>query len=139
VVSRGNYAVMPTGATDTFNILLVDDNEGVISSITYGLEVDGHKIRGCHRASEALRVAAEPGFRPDVAVVDFVMPEMSGVELCWRLRAIHPGLPFAFITASINGPADHDLSSLQPCLLLRKPFHLAELRDVISLLVDSVR
>ena len=72
---------------DTLNILLVDDDRNLVTTLSYGL----HKAMGeassvavCFSGSEALSLLATRAF--DVVVSDFNMPGLSGLELLTRIR-----------------------------------------------------
>ena len=71
----------------TLNILLVDDDRNLVTTLSYGL----HKAMGeassvavCFSGSEALSLLATRAF--DVVVSDFNMPGLSGLELLTRIR-----------------------------------------------------
>jgi signal transduction histidine kinase len=81
----------PQGETDaacgfapTRRILVVDDNVDSAESLAMLLRVWGHEVQAVHNGSQAL--AAAPGFRPEVALLDIDMPDMSGYELARQLR-----------------------------------------------------
>lgn len=80
-------------------ILVVDDDADMLLSICQVLEDADYTVTGASNAQEALELIAQR--RPDLAVLDIVMPEMDGVELCRRIRA-NPHmakLPIIFLTA----------------------------------------
>ncbi len=81
------------------HILVVDDDYGVASIVERALLMEGYQVTVARNGRQALEhVAAR---MPDMAVIDIVMPEMSGIELCQKLRMI-PGLvsmPILFLTA----------------------------------------
>ena len=81
------------------HVLVVDDDYGVERTVERTLSAEGFQVTVAHDGHEALRVVRE--MVPDLAVLDIVMPEMSGIELCRRLCAM-PGLsdiPILFLTA----------------------------------------
>jgi signal transduction histidine kinase len=71
-------------AAPTRRVLVVDDNVDSADSMAELLRVWGHEVQAVHNGSEAL--AAAPGFRPEVALLDIDMPDMSGYELARQLR-----------------------------------------------------
>ena len=83
-------------------ILVVDDHPSVRALLRDVLELAGHVVRAAEDGYAALRaVAAE---RPDVVVLDVVMPGMDGHEVLARLRATSGGLelPVVMLTASAD-------------------------------------
>src|SRR6266498_2138031 len=84
----------------TLNILLVDDDRNLVTTLSYGL----HKAMGeaisvavCFSSSEALSMLATQAF--DVVVSDFNMPGPSGLELLNQIRQDHREMSLVLITA----------------------------------------
>lgn len=65
-------------------ILIVDDNEPIVKLLTAVLEKAGHKISSCHRAEEAVAIA--PKLRPDCILLDLILPDKDGLEVCQTFR-----------------------------------------------------
>ena len=66
-------------------ILVADDNRDAAESLAMLLEMSGHEVRVAHHGHGALAVAQV--FRPDTAVLDIGMPDLSGYEVAQALRA----------------------------------------------------
>ena len=65
-------------------ILVVDDNEMNLTLVAKILELEGYQVIMAHNAKEAIqRAAAEI---PDLAVLDVMMPDMNGYDLCKKFR-----------------------------------------------------
>jgi adenylate cyclase len=81
-------------------ILVVDDTPANVRLLEAILAASGYAVRGAASGEEALRAVVEA--RPDLIVLDVVMPEMDGIEVCRRLRAdlATRALPVLMITAS---------------------------------------
>jgi len=80
-------------------ILTVDDDPDVLIAVRRVLEEDGHDVTPANSGQEGLDLLATRSF--DLVVLDVVMPEMSGVEVCRRIRS-NPALvrvPILFLTA----------------------------------------
>ena len=77
--------------------LLVDDDPRVLTTTADLLRELGHEPIEIASASEALRYLAgnQP---PDVAILDFAMPEMNGLELARKIRESHPSIPVLLAT-----------------------------------------
>jgi len=87
---------------DELKVIYVDDEPDIRTIIEMALALDpGLKVRIADGGRTALDII-DTGFTPDIALLDLMMPEMSGQELRGHLRA-KPGLaalPIVFITAS---------------------------------------
>ncbi len=81
------------------HILAVDDDEPVLRSVKRVLENAGFTVRTASSGQEALDLIARE--RPDLVVLDVIMPGMDGIEVCRRIRAdpFVARLPILFLTA----------------------------------------
>lgn len=80
-------------------ILLVDDEPDIIEFIRYNLIKEGFKVEEANNGKEALKKAMD--FKPNLILLDVMMPDMDGIETCEELRKI-PVLKdtiIAFLTA----------------------------------------
>jgi PAS domain S-box-containing protein len=82
-VPEDRVTVPPTRPTGT--ILMVDDSPLAVSAIVRLLEHDGHSVLLAESGAEALRLAEAA--RPDLILLDVMLPGMDGFEVCLRLRA----------------------------------------------------
>jgi two-component system alkaline phosphatase synthesis response regulator PhoP len=71
-------------STTTQKVLLVDDEPDIIELLKYNLEREGYAVSSASNGREALKVAKAE--RPDLIVLDIMMPGMDGVEVCNQLR-----------------------------------------------------
>ncbi|HLN08462.1 MAG TPA: response regulator, partial [Xanthobacteraceae bacterium] len=66
-------------------ILIVEDEEPLTLLLRYNLEAEGYEVDIAARGDEAeVRLKESP---PDLVVLDWMLPGISGIELCRRLRA----------------------------------------------------
>lgn len=80
-------------------ILLVDDEPDIIEIIRYNLSSEGYKIATAENGKQALKIAKQE--KPQLIILDVMMPEMDGIETCEQLRK-QPELKetvIAFLTA----------------------------------------
>ncbi|MEC8458824.1 MAG: response regulator transcription factor [Bacteroidota bacterium] len=80
-------------------ILLVDDEPDILEIIEYNLKNEGFKVYTASSGIEGVSIAKE--VKPDLILLDIMMPEMDGIEACDRIRKI-PSLEntiIAFLTA----------------------------------------
>ena len=85
------------GVGDTERILVVDDEPNITALVATALRYEGFEVAVASNGSEAIREATT--FRPDLIVLDVMLPDRSGFELLSRLRADHVHLPVVFLTA----------------------------------------
>jgi DNA-binding response OmpR family regulator len=83
-------------------VLVIDDDSGLLTLLRLGLEREGFTVVTAESGKEGLRRAYET--RPDVIVLDVMMPEMDGWLTCQRLRSICD-TPIIMLTAR-TGQAD---------------------------------
>jgi DNA-binding response OmpR family regulator len=108
-------------------VLVVDDDEDVAETIERSLRRSGHRMLVAHRGADALQLARQN--RPDLVVLDIMMPGMSGIEVCRYMRA-NPDLariPILFLTA--KGEISDKIVGFEAGAddYLTKPFDLREL------------
>jgi two-component system, OmpR family, response regulator len=106
-------------------VLVVDDEPDLADLVSTALRFDGCRTATAGDADEAVRVARD--LRPDIAVLDMMLPGDDGVRLLARLRAEHPDLPAVFLTA--RGDTRDRIAGLRAGAddYIAKPFSLEEL------------
>ncbi|GAC42736.1 response regulator transcription factor [Paenibacillus popilliae] len=78
-------------------IMVVDDDEKITSMLRRGLVFEGYEVRTAVNGSEGLR---EMMIRePDLLILDVMMPEVDGWEVCRRLREVGSSVPVLMLTA----------------------------------------
>ena len=78
-------------------VLLVDDEPSLTDLIGMALRYEGWDVRSAASGADAVQSARQ--FRPDVVVLDVMLPDIGGFEVMKRLRADTPDLPVLFLTA----------------------------------------
>lgn len=78
-------------------ILVVDDEAAITDLVGLALRYEGFEVATAATGREALARASE--FAPDLAVLDVMLPDHTGLEVCARLRAQGVRLPVVFLTA----------------------------------------
>jgi two-component system alkaline phosphatase synthesis response regulator PhoP len=68
-------------------VLIVDDEPDILEIISYNLSKEGYQILTAKNGIEALEKV--PSFKPDLVILDIMMPKMDGVEVCKILRSKH--------------------------------------------------
>ncbi|NJN15749.1 MAG: hybrid sensor histidine kinase/response regulator [Oscillochloris sp.] len=117
---------------DSGTILLVDDNAQILSVLSDLLRPLGHRVLTAASGVEALQQAAE--HRPDLVLLDVMMPDMDGFTVCRRLRA-DPELsqvPVILITALDDRASRVQGFEAGADDFISKPFDYTELRVRIN-------
>jgi DNA-binding response OmpR family regulator len=78
-------------------VLVVDDDQTVSDVVRRYLERDGFTVGLAADGQSALRTFAQE--KPDLVVLDLMLPGIDGLEVCRRMRAIEPDLPVVMLTA----------------------------------------
>ena len=115
-------------------ILVVDDERDLCEILTYNLDAEGYETVAVTSAEEALGHAATA----DLALLDVMMPGMSGFELAERLRADTPTarMPIIFLTAKDSEEDTLRGFSLGADDYVRKPFSVRELLARVKAVLD---
>ena len=120
-------------------ILVVDDDADIRLLTKLNFELDGHQVRlaGDARAAMASVAAA----RPDVIVLDVMMPEVDGFTMLTQLKASPPEIaeiPVLMLTA-LGGHLDRAKGGIEGAVrYLTKPIDLDELRDAVREALEGV-
>lgn len=78
-------------------VLLIEDDRAVREGVKLALSRQGHEVAAAERGEEGLERLRS--FRPDVVVLDLMLPGMSGLEVCGRIRAADNQVPIIMATA----------------------------------------
>ena len=120
-------------------ILIADDEADIRLVLRMRLEQDGYAVLEARDGAEAVRLAQSE--MPDLIVLDVMMPEMDGVEVCNRLRASFTtsGIPVIMLTAKAGN--DDRMSGLRKGAndYITKPFDLGELAQRVRNTLDWSR
>jgi len=79
-------------------ILVVDDEESISKLVEYNLQQAGFEVTTADSGTRALEILADPP-RPDLIVLDLMLPGIGGMELCQRLRKDGVTTPIIMLTA----------------------------------------
>src|SRR6266568_654984 len=113
-------------------ILLVDDEPGMLRYIRTLLEVDDHHVETASTGEEALEIV-QKGLRPDLVLMDLLMPGIDGLETLEQLRKLQPGVKVVMLSCVNDTRKVVHAMKLGAQDYLTKPFQKAELDAVIDL------
>jgi CheY-like chemotaxis protein len=115
--------------TPPARVLIVDDDLGPRESLRVLLK-PLYETRTAEDGRTAL--AEVVAFRPDVILLDFRMPGLTGLDVLERVRQIDPQIAVILITAYASLETVRRARALGAVACLNKPFSTVELRDVIQ-------
>jgi len=110
-------------------LLVIDDDAKLLASYRDLLSPYGFEVLTAPDGSEAIPIVEQ---NPDILLVilDLAMPRMDGREWLRWFRSSRKESPVIIISAYKLGPAEDEL---KPAVVLEKPFHVAELLDLVGL------
>lgn len=116
------------------DILVVDDDDGVRRFVAEGLESFGYHIKQASSGTDA--VALLDIAIPDIMIVDFAMPGMTGIELADIVRGRAPDLPIIMVTGYAEEGVSADTSLITH--IIRKPFKIDALVDAVEMTTGNI-
>lgn len=124
----------------TRKILAVDDEPSIVKLVSAALTARGFEVVTAHDGQDALdKVALE---KPDLIVLDIMMPRMDGREVARRLSA-NPKtakIPIVFLSAVGDLASQLDtLEELKDVEYLTKPFEVRELGEYVEAMLDPAK
>jgi DNA-binding NtrC family response regulator len=122
--------------SEAANILLVDDEPGMLRYIRTLLEVDEHKVQTASTGEEAVE-RVQKGLHPDLVLLDLLMPGIDGLQTLEQLRHLQPGLKVVMLSCVNDTRKVVQAMRLGAIDYLTKPFQKAELDAVIGQCVGA--
>jgi len=106
-------------------VLIVDDEPNVVVSLEFLLQREGYEVAVATSGSDALTSVER--FRPDLVLLDVMLPELDGFEVCRRIRA--SGSPIKIILLTARGRETERVRGLDlgADLYVTKPFSTRDL------------
>jgi PAS domain S-box-containing protein len=115
-------------------VLVVDDDDALVRSLSAGLEALGYRVLGAHAPRQALEQLAE--HEVDVLVTDITLPyALNGIGLAHRARTLRPGMHVVFMTGFAGPEVEAEARELGP--VLRKPFDTDALAALIRAEIEA--
>jgi two-component system OmpR family response regulator len=112
-------------AADAQRILVVDDEPGIVDSVATALRYEGFDVHEAETGRDALKAAET--LRPDLMVLDIMLPDLDGLEVTRRLRRDGLRVPVLFLTARDSTEDKIAGLTVGGDDYVTKPFSLAEL------------
>lgn len=108
-------------------VLVIDDDPDVRQFIAAGLEEYGHEVIEAADGGEGIEKFAATS--PDLVIVDYIMPGLSGAEVAGHILATRPGQPILFVSG--YNETDEIRRVAPDAQILAKPFRAATLEDSV--------
>ena len=108
-------------------VLVVDDEEPIRKIVTFQLEKAGYDVSSCADGEEALRMVDER--EPDLILLDVMMPNMDGYEVCKRLKSNYQTSHIPIIMVTAKAELENRLQGFEDGAndYITKPFAITEL------------
>lgn len=111
-------------------ILVVDDEENMLALLKRVLCKEGYQIECAQSGQAGLTLAHESSF--SLAIVDVSMPDMDGIDLLEKLKALSRQLPVIMISAFPSWEREQKAMELGCAQYLSKPLNMKQLKNLIK-------
>ena len=124
-------------APEPARVLIVDDEPSIVLSLQFLMQSKGYQVAVARNGEEALKLAAE--FKPQLVLLDVMMPAINGFEVCRRLRADpqHYGIKILILTARGRASEMQRGREEGADACLTKPFATQELAAAVAQLLTA--
>ena len=119
-------------------ILIVDDEPNIVLSVEYLMKREGYEVMTANDGQAALEMVS--GTKPDLLILDVMMPRKNGFEVCSEIRAdpALSGLPILMLSAKGREAEVKKGLSLGADAYITKPFSTHDLVDKVKQLLESL-
>lgn len=119
-------------------ILVADDESHILHVVSLKLRNAGFRVLTARDGAEALEMAQQEN--PDLLITDYHMPELSGLELCQRLKQDEKTsrIPAIMLTARGYHLEPHDTEQSGILRMLSKPFSPRQLLSTVNEVLEGV-
>ena len=123
---------------DEQTILVVDDEDDIIDLLQYNLEQEGYRTISAKNGNDGIEIARQE--KPDLIILDVMMPGMTGIEVCRKLRqdAYLRHTPILMLTARTEEETQVESLDVGADIYFSKPISIPVLSSQIRALLRSV-
>jgi len=118
-------------------IFIVEDDLVLLETLQEIFRFYGYDCRGCHDPGEALESIEL--YRPDLVILDYMLPDWNGGELCSAIRAIDGFEYTPIIITSAYTKILFSLTDYGCDAILEKPFSMQEVMQLVSTMLSEKR
>ena len=121
------------------SVLVAEDEGALVTLLRYNLEREGYRVFEAQDGEEALLVAGEQ--KPDVVLLDWMLPQLSGIEVCRRLRSRQETRNVPIIMLTARGEESDRIRGLDTGAdgYITKPFSMTELLARLRAVMRRIR
>lgn len=112
------------------HLLIVEDEEGIVQFLKQGLEEEGYQITAATNGKAGLEAFNDGKF--DLLLLDWMLPKMTGLELCKAIRQVNTKVPILFLTAKDTVQETVEGLKAGANDYIKKPFSFDELVERIK-------
>jgi CheY-like chemotaxis protein len=113
-------------------LLVVEDDEMVRDAMIRLFVREGYLVLTAATGHDAIGLLRTPATSVDVVLLDIGLPDVSGADLCARMRQIFPDLPVVVCSGAASPEEIEDLRRLGVLRFLTKPIALSELVEAVG-------
>ena len=128
-------AALPRGNGEL--ILLVDDEEAVLQSLTSLLERLGYIVQGVNDSRKAWEIFRARPESFEMVITDHIMPGMTGIQLAKKVLAVRPDLPILLVTGFSEDVSEDEAKAVGVREFLLKPSTTQTLSRVVHRLLNT--
>ena len=120
-------------------VLVAEDESALVTLLRYNLEREGYRVVEATDGEEALLLAAEE--KPDLVLLDWMLPQLSGIEVCRRLRARPESRNVPILMLTARGEEADRVRGLNTGAddYITKPFSMTELLARLRAVMRRIR
>lgn len=115
----------------TARILVIDDDPEVVDILVTTLRDEGYGVRGALTSDEGLKLVILS--RPDLVLLDIMLPGMNGIEVLKRIRSINPTIKVVMVTGNTDPVLAREALELGALAYVDKPFDFAYLKRIVAM------
>ncbi|MBP6558459.1 MAG: response regulator transcription factor [Flavobacterium sp.] len=112
------------------HILIVEDEEGIVQFLKQGLEEEGYRVSAANNGKLGLELFENEKF--DLVLLDWMLPKMTGLEICKAIRLQNTKVPIIFLTAKDTVQETVEGLKAGANDYIKKPFSFDELVERIK-------
>ncbi|WP_293872111.1 response regulator transcription factor [Flavobacterium sp.] len=112
------------------HILIVEDEEGIVQFLKQGLEEEGYQVSSANNGLQGFELFKNGRF--DLVLLDWMLPKMTGIEVCKSIREINSKIPIIFLTAKDTVQETVEGLKTGANDYIKKPFSFDELVERIK-------
>src|SRR5512135_1829208 len=108
-------------------VLIVEDEDSLVTLLSYNLQSEGYSVVHTASGSDAMMMMQEE--RPDIVILDWMLPGLAGIEICRQIRARPETKALPVIMLTARGEEGDRIRGLQTGAddYVVKPFSVSEL------------